>query len=122
MPCDYKLPYWYDVHYGTPHPRYIRPLVRINAMTEDAPFGYKLHPCFLPSTIVVIDNCAQTLQVNDTKVSYADMFPCDKLAIGSTDPVTSPSEGYYPFYLKLLTPTTANLFAHNGNSWIKIVP
>ena len=26
---------WYSVTYGTPNPRFIRPLVRINGMTED---------------------------------------------------------------------------------------
>lgn len=34
--------------YGSPNPRYIRPVVRINAMVQDAPVGYVVNPCFLP--------------------------------------------------------------------------
>lgn len=34
--------------YGSPNPRYIKPLVRINGMTNDVPFGYTLNPCILP--------------------------------------------------------------------------
>ena len=34
--------------YGSPNPRYIRPVVRINAMLQDAPVGYVVNPCFLP--------------------------------------------------------------------------
>ena len=107
---------WYDVHYGTPTPRYIRPLVRINGMTEDAPYGYKLHPCFLPKTVLVIDHCAQTLQVNDTKVSYADMFPCLKLPVGSGAPTGAPAEGYYPFYLDLVT---KDFYVFESGTWYK---
>ena len=36
------------VTYGNPNPRYIRPVVRINAMLQDAPVGYVVNPCFLP--------------------------------------------------------------------------
>ena len=34
--------------YGNPNPRYIRPVVRINGMVQDAPVGYVVNPCFLP--------------------------------------------------------------------------
>ena len=34
--------------YGSPNPRYIRPVVRINGMVQDAPVGYVVNPCFLP--------------------------------------------------------------------------
>lgn len=34
--------------YGSPNPRYIKPLVRINGMANDVPFGYTLNPCILP--------------------------------------------------------------------------
>ncbi len=34
--------------YGSPNPRYIRPVVRINGMVQDAPVGYAVNPCFLP--------------------------------------------------------------------------
>lgn len=87
-----------NVTYGTPNPRYVRPLVRVNSMVEDMPQGYKLDPCLLPDTVVRIDNCNKTLTVNSTMVSYADMFDCMKLGAGAGAPVNAPSEGYYPFY------------------------
>ena len=34
--------------YGSPNPRYIRPVVRINGMVQDVPVGYVVNPCFLP--------------------------------------------------------------------------
>ena len=34
--------------YGSPNPRYIRPVVRINGMVHDAPVGYVVNPCVLP--------------------------------------------------------------------------
>ena len=34
--------------YGSPNPRYIRPVVRINGIVQDAPVGYVVNPCFLP--------------------------------------------------------------------------
>ena len=34
--------------YGSPNTRYIRPVVRINGMAQDAPVGYVINPCFLP--------------------------------------------------------------------------
>ena len=34
--------------YGSPNPRYIRPVVRINGMVQDAQVGYVVNPCFLP--------------------------------------------------------------------------
>lgn len=34
--------------YGSPNPRYIRPVVRINGMVQDAPVGYVVNPCVLP--------------------------------------------------------------------------
>ena len=36
------------ISYGSPNPRYIRPVVRINGMVQDAPVGYVVNPCFLP--------------------------------------------------------------------------
>ena len=122
MTCESPKKDWASVTYGGPAPRVIRPLVRINGMVEDMPIGYKFDRCLLPSTILKIDPCAQTLQVNDAMTSYADMFPCVKLPMGSDTPVAPPSDGYYPFYLKLLTPTTANLFGYTGTAWVKIVP
>ena len=34
--------------YGSPNPRYIRQVVRINGMVQDAPVGYVVNPCVLP--------------------------------------------------------------------------
>ena len=107
---------WYSVTYGTPNPRFIRPLVRINGMTEDMPFGYKFDPCLLPPTVLRINNCNQTLQVNDAMISYKDMFPCMKLPNGSGAPVSAPQEGYYPFYLDL---TTKDFYVFVAGTWYK---
>lgn len=108
---------WYTVTYGTPSPRYIRPLVRINGMVEDAPVGYKLDPCMLPPTIMKVDDCNQTLQVNDAMIKYSDMFQCLKLPVGSGAPTGKPAEGYYPFYLDIVT---KNFYVFDSDTWYKI--
>ena len=46
--------------YGGPNPSYIKPLVRINGMVQDAPFGYTLNPCILPMDAIA-DATNQTL-------------------------------------------------------------
>ena len=107
---------WYSVTYGTPNPRFIRPLVRINGMTEDMPFGYKFDQCIMPPTILRINNCEQTLQVNDAMISYADMFPCLKLPVGSGAPTAPPADGYYPFYLDLVT---KDFYVFESGTWYK---
>lgn len=101
--CHRQTRTWYGVLYGTPKPRYIRPLVRINGMTEDMPFGAKFDPCLMPPTILRIDTCNQTLQVNDAMVSYKDIFPCKQVAVGVGAPVNPPSDGYYPIYIDTAT-------------------
>ena len=40
--------------YGSPNPRYIRPVVRINGMVQDTPVGYVVNPCFLPMDEIAI--------------------------------------------------------------------
>lgn len=49
--------------YGIPDPRYIRPLVRINGMIQDMPFGYKFNPCWLPMDAIA-EATNQTLSYN----------------------------------------------------------
>ena len=49
MTCDSpKFDFTQPADHGTPKPRYFRPLVRINAMTNDLPYGEQLDPCWLP--------------------------------------------------------------------------
>ena len=46
--------------YGGSNPRYIKPLVRIHGMVQDAPFGYTLNPCILPMDAIA-DATKQTI-------------------------------------------------------------
>lgn len=49
MSCDKpSFPLINPPSYGTPRPRYFRPLVRINGMANDLPFGNVIDPCWLP--------------------------------------------------------------------------
>jgi hypothetical protein len=117
MTCESPKKDWASVTYGGPAPRVIRPLVRINGMVEDMPVGYKFDRCLMPDTILKIDPCAQTLQVNDAMVSYADMFPCMKLPVGTGAPLAAPQAGYYPFYLDL---STKDFYVFNSGTWVKV--
>ena len=56
--------------YGSPNPRYIRPVVRINGMVQDAPVGYVVNPGFLPmEDIATATN--QTLSQTDNVVTLS---------------------------------------------------
>lgn len=57
--------------YGSPNPRYIRPVVRINAMVQDAPVGYVINPCFLPMEEIA-EATNQTLSQTDNVVTLSD--------------------------------------------------
>lgn len=48
MGCRLNRPLTPNKSYGVPNPRYIRPIVRINGLVQDMPFGYKFNPCWLP--------------------------------------------------------------------------
>lgn len=53
MSCDSpKFDFTQPADHGTPKPRYFRPLVRINAMTNDLPYGATLDPCWLPMAAI----------------------------------------------------------------------
>ena len=53
MSCDQlKFDFTQPADHGTPKPRYFRPLVRINAMTNDLPYGATLDPCWLPMAAI----------------------------------------------------------------------
>ena len=56
--------------YGGPNPRYIKPLVRINGMVQDAPFGYTLNPCILPMDAIA-DATNQTLSTQGNVVTLS---------------------------------------------------
>ena len=45
--CDTKFVMVDPPTRGVPNPRYFKPLVRINAQTQDAPFNWKLNNCYL---------------------------------------------------------------------------
>jgi hypothetical protein len=47
MSCDPKFELVDPPMRGVPNPRYFKPLVRINAQTQDAPFNWMLDPCYL---------------------------------------------------------------------------
>jgi hypothetical protein len=76
MPNNSLIPHWPDVSYGVPQPRFIKPLVRINGMVEDAPHGYKIDPCYLPPTILQLDVCGFLLRVNDAIIDLEPMLIC----------------------------------------------
>jgi hypothetical protein len=47
MSCEPKFVMVDPPMRGVPNPRYFKPLVRINAQTQDAPFNWMLDPCYL---------------------------------------------------------------------------
>jgi hypothetical protein len=47
MSCEPKFELVDPPMRGVPNPRYFKPLVRINAQTQDAPFNWMLDPCYL---------------------------------------------------------------------------
>lgn len=108
---------WADnIQYGVPDPRFIRPLVRIDAMVQDAPQGYILDPCFLPPTILQLDECDLTLRVNDALLDLRPLLPCFQVAASSGVPSGPPSDGYLPFYVDQLTRI---LWVYAGGQWIQ---
>lgn len=111
-------PMWYEsVHYGSPAPRVIKPLVRINGMVEDMPTGYIIDACLLPPTILQLDECDLTLRVNDALLNLQALLPCFKVAAASGVPQNPPSAGYLPLYVDQLT---SKLWVFAGGIWILI--
>jgi hypothetical protein len=47
---------------GVPNPRYFKPLVRINAQAQDAPWNWKLDPCYIDQAPIVQAVLAQVNQ------------------------------------------------------------
>jgi hypothetical protein len=47
MSCEPKFELVDPPMRGVPNQRYFKPLVRINAQTQDAPFNWMLDPCYL---------------------------------------------------------------------------
>ena len=79
------------ISYGSPNPRYIRPVVRINAMVQDAPVGYVINPCFLPmEEIAAATNQAITLDGSTLTLSDGGgsvELPAGTMAAGTEPPV-----------------------------------
>ena len=59
------------VTYGNPNPRYIRPVVRSNAMLQDAPVGYVINPCFLPMEEIA-EATNQTIALAGSTLTLSD--------------------------------------------------
>ena len=87
--------------YGTPDPRKIRPLVRINAQTQDMPVGYVLPGCILPmEEIAAATN--QKLSIEGNVITLS----------GNGDSVTLPVD----LDAQTLTLTGTTLAISGGNS------
>jgi hypothetical protein len=112
------VPKWADVQYGTPKPRFIIPLVRIDAMTQDMPKGYTIDPCFLPPTILQLDECAMLLRVNDALLDLKPLLPCLSVAASGAAPTNPPSAGYLPIHVNKVT---KKLSVYAGGEWVTIV-
>ena len=73
--------------YGSPNPRYIRPVVRINAMVQDAPVGYVINPCFLPMEEIA-SATNQTITLDGSTLTLSDgggsvELPAGTMAVGT---------------------------------------
>ena len=73
--------------YGSPNPRYIRPVVRINAMVQDAPVGYVINPCFLPMEEIA-EATNQTIALAGSTLTLSDgggsvELPTNTIATGT---------------------------------------
>lgn len=109
-------PMWADIAYGVPAPRFIQPLVRIDGMVQDMPQGYQLAPCFLPPTILQLDECEMTLRVNDALLDLRPLLPCFQVGSAGVGPGEEPSEGYLPFHLNK---ATGELYIYAAGEWLK---
>lgn len=58
--------------YGTPDPRYIRPLARINSMVADMPQGYLINPCLLPMEAITEAVSAELLAAGTEPAPMVD--------------------------------------------------
>ena len=76
--------------YGSPNPRYIRPVVRINAMVQDAPVGYVINPCFIPmEEIAATTN--QTITLDGSTLTLSDGGGSVELPAGTITTGTEPA-------------------------------
>ena len=76
--------------YGSPNPRYIRPVVRINAMVQDAPVGYVINPCFLPMEEIA-SATNQTITLAGSTLTLSDGGGSVKLPTSTISPGTEPA-------------------------------
>ena len=76
--------------YGSPNPRYIRPVVRINGMVQDAPVGYVVNPCFIPmEEIAATTN--QTITLAGSTLTLSDGGGSVELPAGTITTGTEPA-------------------------------
>lgn len=76
--------------YGSPNPRYIRPVVRINAMVQDAPVGYVINPCFLPMDEIA-SATNQTITLAGSTLTLSDGGGSVELPAGTITTGTEPA-------------------------------
>ena len=76
--------------YGSPNPRYIRPVVRINAMVQDAPVGYVINPCFLPMEDIA-SATNQTITLAGSTLTLSDGGGSVELPTGTITTGTEPA-------------------------------
>ena len=76
--------------YGSPNPRYIRPVVRINAMVQDAPVGYVINPCFIPMEEIA-SATNQTITLDGSTLTLSDGGGSVELPAGSITTGTEPA-------------------------------
>ena len=76
--------------YGSPNPRYIRPVVRINGMVQDAPVGYVINPCFLPMEDIA-SATNQTITLDGSTLTLSDGGGSVELPAGTITTGTEPA-------------------------------
>lgn len=102
MTCDSpRFDFTQPADHGTPKPRYFRPLVRINAMTNDLPYGAHLDPCWLPMDAIA-EATNQTISLAGNVITLS----------GEGGTVTLPTD----FDQQTLSLEDAVLSISNGNS------
>lgn len=101
MSCDNpRFDFTQPADHGTPNPRYFRPLVRINAMVQDLPYGDVLNPCWLPMDAIA-EATNQTISMVGGTISLS----------GNGGSITLPTD----FDQQTLSLAGATLSISNGN-------
>ena len=84
--CENKV----DTPEGVPTIRYMRPLVRINGMMQDMPFGATINPCFIKELKDVTINGTIQLDQEAIAALIAILTPALQETLKVTDAFASP--------------------------------